>query len=231
MPGGLFPPDMNESSLSLALLDLLPVILSGLGMFLIARLIARLDRNCGHLASLGFLLITLGGIFNALWKLIISTTELHSPVLKNSLLILLAPGFVLMAWALWKTFHSGPSGTPVWVVPVIIIVVGCGAAAISALSKGGQRWFVILLGLVTSGNAAVSLLLAWQARRRGLRRVTALFLFNFGLVFLQAGTAWMLHQMVAVSWLEPIINTLAWAAFAYAAWQLEQNFPPRTTGL
>ena len=219
---------MESLSIPLALLNLLPVMLSGWGMFFIARLIARLDRNCGHLASLSFLLVTLGGIFNALWKLIVSVTELHSPVLKNSLLILLAPGFVLMAWALWKTFHSGPSGTPVWVVPVIIIVVGCGAAAISALSKGGQRWFVILLGLMTSGNAAVSFLLAWQAQRRGLRRVTALFLFNFGLVFLQAGTAWMLHQTVALSWLEPIINTLAWAAFASAAWQLEQSVLQRS---
>ena len=213
---------MESLSIPLALIDLLPVILSGLGMFLIARLITRLDRNCGHLASLGFLLVTLGGLFNTLWKLILVTTELHSPVLKHSLLILLAPGFVLMAWAIWKTFHSGPSGTPVWVVPVILIVVGCGAAAISALSKGGQRWFFILLGLMTIGHATTSFLLAWQARRRGLRPVAALFLVSFGLVFLQAGTAWMLRQMVAMSWLEPIINTLGWATFAYAAWQLEQ---------
>lgn len=213
---------MESLSIPLALADLLPVILSGLGMFLIARLVARLDRNCGHLASLGFLLVTLGGTFQALWKLILATTELHSPVLKHSRLILLAPGFILMAWALWKTFHSGPSGTPVWVVPVIIIVVGCGAAAISALSKGGQRWFFILLGLMTIGNVTTSFLLAWQARRRGLSQVAALFLFNFGLVFLQAGTAWRLHQTVVLSWMEPIINTLAWAAFASAAWQLEQ---------
>ena len=212
---------MELLSIPLALLDLFPVILSGLGMYLIARLIARLDRNCGHLASLGFLLVTLGGTFSVLWKLILVTTELHSPVLKHSRLILLAPGFVLMAWAIWKTFHSGPSGTPVWVAPVILIVVGCGAAAISALSKGGQRWFFILLGLLLIGNAVTSFLLAGQAQRRGLRQVAALFLCNFGLVFLQAGTAWMLQQTLAWPWLEPIIGTLAWAAFAYAAWQLE----------
>ncbi len=222
---------MESPSIPFALVDLLPVIFSGLGMFLIARLIARLDRNCGHLASLGFLLVTLGGIFNVLWKLILVTTELHSPVLKNSRLILLAPGFVLMAWALWKTFHSGPSGTPVWVVPVIIIVLGCGGAAISALSKGGQRWFFILLGLMALGNATTSLLLAWQAQRRGLLRVAALFLFNFGLVLLQAGTVGLFPQTVALSWSEPTLNTLAWAAFAYAAWQLEQSVLKRTTGL
>ncbi len=213
---------MASFSLPLALVDLLPVILSGLGMFLLARLVRRLDRNCGHLASLGFLLVTLGGLGNLLWKLLLVTTELHSPMLKHSRLILLAPGFVLMAWALWKTFYSGPSGTPVWVVPVIIIVVGGGAAAISALSKGGQRWFFILLGLLTIGNATISLLLLWQAQRRGLQAVVALLLLNFGLLLLQAGTAWTLQQTVTLSWLDPGIGTLAWAAFAYAAWQLEQ---------
>ncbi len=213
---------MESLSLLLALLDLLPVTLAGLGIFWLARLLARLDRSCGQLASLSFWLITLGGVGHALWKLLLVTNALHSPVLKHSRLILLAPGFVLLAWAIWKTFHSGPSGTPVWVAPVILIVVGCGAAAISALSKGGQRWFFILLGLTTTGNAITSLMLAAQAQRRGLSQAAVLFLFNFGLVFAQAGTAWRLHQTVGLSWLDLLLNTLAWAAFAYAVWQLEQ---------
>jgi hypothetical protein len=213
---------MESLPLPLALEDFLPVILSGLGMFFLARLIVRLDRNCGHLASLGFLLITLGGFFKALWKLILAATDLHIAVLNNSLFIFMAPGFVLMAWAIWKTFNSGPGGTPVWVVPVIIIVVGGGAAAISALSKGGRRWFFILLGVTTVASVTAGLLLAWQAWRRGLQLVALLFAFNLVTILFQASLVRLPHQTVALLWIEQINNTISWAAFAYAAWDLER---------
>jgi hypothetical protein len=214
---------METPSLPLAIEGFLVVLLSGLGTFFIARLIARLDRNCGQLASLGFLLITLGGAFHASGKLIFALTELYSPVLYHTRWALVMPGFVLLAWAIWKTFHSGPSGTPVWVVPVIIIVIGGGAAAISALSKGGERWFYILLGLLLSAATATSFLLAWQAWHRGWTWLAALFFFHVVTIFLQAGLVRLPQQTVRLQWLEQFDHTLSWAAFAYAAWQLEQR--------
>jgi hypothetical protein len=214
---------METPSLPLAIEDFLSVVLSGIGLFFIARLIARLDRNCGHLASLGFSLIALGGLSHAIGALIFALTELYSSALYHTQWILLAPGFVLTAWAIWKTFHSGPSGTPVWVVPVIIIVIGCGAAAISALSKGGERWFSILLGLMLVAAAVTSSLLAWQAWRRGLKLLTALFIFHVVMIGVQSGLARLATQTVFIQWIEQINSTFAWAAFAYAAWQLEQS--------
>lgn len=214
---------MEMPTIPLTIEGFLPVILSGLGMFFVARLIARLDRNCGQLASLGFLLVLLGNLSNALWKLTLVLTELHLPVLHHTQWVLLAPGLVLMAWATWKTFHSGPSGTPVWVVPVIVIVVGCGAAAVSALSKGGRRWFFILLGLMMVAQLATVMLLLWQAWRRGFSRVAALLFFTLMTIALQAGLAIWHEQSTGWQWIEQINSTLAWAAFAYAAWQLEQS--------
>lgn len=213
---------MEMPTIPLAVVDFLPVILSGLGMFFIARLITRLDRNCGRLASLGFLLVTLGGLLNAIGKLIFALTELHAPVLQHSRFMLLAPGLVLLAWAVWKTFHSGPGGTPVWVVPVIIIVVSCGAAAISALSKGGQRWFFILLGLATVANTVAGSLLMWQALRRGLTLLGILFVFHLVTILFQASLVYLPNQTIALQWIEQMNNTVSWAAFAYAAWELEQ---------
>lgn len=192
-------------------------------MFFVARLIARLDRNCGHLASLGFVLITLGGVLQALWKLILATTQLNIPVLNHSLLMLAAPSFVLLAWALWNTFHRGYSGTPVWVVPVIVIVVGCGAAAINALSKGGQRWFYILLGLMGITRTALLLLLTWQAWQRGLRIAASLFLVYLVVISLQTSLSQILSPSLTLQWVEQINITLAGGMFAYAAWQLEQS--------
>lgn len=214
---------MEMPSVPLAIEAFIPVILLGLGMFFIARLLARLDRNCGHLASLGFVLITLGGLLQALWKVILATTGLNIPVLNHSLPILIAPGFVLVAWALWNTFYRGPSGTPVWVVPVIIIVVGCGAAAINALSKGGQRWFYILLGLVMLAQTATALLLAWQAWQRDLQPTASLFIFYLIIVIAQSGIVQMLPSSIILLWIEQISATVAYGAFAYGAWQLEQT--------
>ncbi len=221
---------METLTILLALADLVAVTLFALGMFLIARLITRLDRNCGQLASLGFLLIALGSFSKNIWKFVFAATELNIPVLNNSRLILLAPGLVLMAWAIWKTFNSGPGGTPVWVAPVIIIVVGCGTAAVSALSKGGRRWFFILLGLAVVANLAVVGLLIKQAKSRGLNQAAALFAFAFVMILLQAGLALWPEKSRLWQWGEQLINLLSWGAFASAAWQLERSVFNRNHG-
>ncbi len=218
---------MEMPSVPLALEAFLPVLLLGWGLFFLARLIARLDRNCGPLASLGFLLITLAGFLHALWKLIWATTELNIPVLNHSLLILSTPGFVLMAWALWNTFHRSSSSTPVWVVPVIVIVIGCGAAAINALSKGGQRWFYILLGLTLLAQTAMALLLAWQAWQRGLPLVALLFLVYLVVVTAQSGWLRLRPPSLALQWIEQINSTLVGGIFAYAVWHLGQTIAKR----
>ena len=218
---------MEMPSVPLALEAFLPVIFLGWGLFLLARLIARLDRNSGQLASLGFLLITLAGFLQSLWKLILATTELNIPVLNHSLLILSAPGFVLLAWALWGTFHRSASGTPVWVVPVIVIVIGCGAAAINALSKGGQRWFYILLGLTLLAQTATALLLAWQAWQRELPLVALLFLVYLVVVTVQSGWLRLRPPSLALQWIEQINSTLVGGIFAYAVWHLLQRITKR----
>jgi hypothetical protein len=214
---------METPTIPLAFADLVAVALSALGTFLIARLLTRLDRHCGQLASLGFWLIALGGLSKNLWMFVFVATELNVPVLNNSRLILLAPGFVLMAWAIWKTFNSGPGGTPIWVVPVIIIVVGCGAAAVSALSKGGRRWFFILLGLTVVANLAVVGQLIKQATSKGLYQATALFAFAFVMIVAQAGLASLPEKNNLWQWSERLIHLLSWGAFAFAAWQLERS--------
>lgn len=217
---------MEMPSVPLALEAFLPILLLGWGLFFLARLISRLDRHCGQLASLGFLLITLAGVLQSLWKLILATTKLNILVLNHSLLILSAPGFVLLAWALWSTFHRSTSSTPVWVVPVIVIVIGCGAAAINALSKGGQRWFYILLGLTLLGQAATALLLAWQAWQRGLPLVALLFLVYLVVVTVQSG--WLRRPpSLALQWIEQINSTLVGGIFAYAVWHLGQRITKR----
>lgn len=214
---------MEMPSVSLALATFLPVLCFGVGLFLLAHLVIQLDRNCGHLAALGFLLITLGGFLQALGRLTLALTGLHVAVLQHSWLIFAAPGFVLLAWALWNTFHPGPSGTPVWVVPVIIIVVGCGGAAITALSKGGQRWFYILLGLLGLARTGMLLLLMRQAWQRHLSTIALLFVICLLVVSLQTSLLSWLPAARSGQWIEQISSTLAGGLFAYAAWRLQQH--------
>lgn len=220
---------MEKLTLPLALGAFLPVFLAGWGMFVLARLLARLDRNCGHLASLGFLFVTLGGFLYAGWKLVLAAAGWDLAVLRHSLFILFAPGFVLVAWAIWNTFQRSSSGTPVWVVPVIVIVVGGGAAAISALSRGGQRWFYILLGLTALAHSATALLLAWQAARRGVQLATFLLVIYWLMISAQFGLLRLPVLPIAWQWMEQLTSTIAWGAFAYAAWQLERRITRRAT--
>lgn len=218
---------MEMPSVSLALISFLPVLFLGIGLFFLAQLVLQLERNCGHLAALGFLLITLGGGLHTFWKLTLALTGLHVAVLHHSLLIFAAPGFVLLAWACWKVFYPGPSGTPVWVVPVIIVVIGCGGAAITALSKGGQQWFYMLLSLLVLARTAAVLLLVWQAQQRGLLLVTGLFL---AYLVLASGQTSLLLRFAATptwQWIEQGCSTVASVLFAYAAWQLRHRITKR----
>ena len=93
---------MTEYTVSLALFDFVPVICSGIGLFFITRMIARLDANSGKVAYLAGTLIVLGGLSKATWKLIFTSSGTDIAWMNDMLFIFLAPGFTLLSWALWN---------------------------------------------------------------------------------------------------------------------------------
>ena len=220
-----------EGQFALALEDFIPVVLSATGLFFIARKVSAVDSGLGRLAVLGFFLIALGGFAKAAWKLIFALTGLDLVWLDNSLFILLAPGFILLTWALlWegRLLQGRERPRSFWVVPLGLTAAVAAAALLLLATAGGRAWFFQLLGVTTVANFTAGYLLIRQAAARQLQFVALLFARNLLLTLGLAGMARIPDQTVGLQWIEQIVNTFSQGAFAYAAWRLYRFFSPRT---
>lgn len=216
---------MTEYSLALALQNFMPVILSTAGLLLLAQMIAATYPAAGRLAQLAVLLIAIGGLLKALWKLTMALSASDVPLFSQSLFPLLAPGFTALTWALWLSqwvARPPQRALLVWGPPLLLSGLVCGAALATALLAAGRAWVFVLLSLVSVANIVMSLLLVAQAWRQGLHLASLLFGLNLiGTFALSAITA-IPNKSVALHWTEQGVATLVGAAICYAAWQLDR---------
>ena len=216
-----------EYTISLALVDFIPVIFSAIGVFLIAQMIARLDRTSGRVGYLAAGLITLGGLTKAVWKLVIAATGYDIAGLDDLLFVFLGPGFTLLAWALWNAqLIMTDKAIPrrVWLRPLAVIALfGFGAISARIFQPEARYWVYILLTLTTFANLAAGILLIRQAKQQNLNLAVGLFIFNLLAVFALSGLARVPEQTIALQWVEELLNVLAQGAFAFAAWRLGQE--------
>jgi hypothetical protein len=217
------PIHFMEYSIPMALEDFLPVALSAFGFFLIAKTLAGKQASVGQLAWLGAALIVSGGFSKALWKLVIAASGSDLVVLREALFPLMGPGFVMMAWALWRGLKERKfTAAQIWAVPLALSALALASAGYLAMTQANRRWSLLLLVVTTLGNVLTSGQLIWNAWRRDARPAAALFLYNVLTIFLQARLA-RLEQTIALQWLEQLNNTLSWAAFALAVWLWRRN--------
>ncbi|MFC1466365.1 MAG: hypothetical protein ACFLMY_16100 [Candidatus Brachytrichaceae bacterium NZ_4S206] len=222
---------MNEYTIPLALQDFMPVALSSAGLFFLAEMIARTDRGAGRIALLGAWLIMLGGGLKAAWKLNMAISGNDIAWMSNALFVLLAPGFTLMACALWAAqaqMRGRPLGFNVSVMALGISGVFLAVAAVLGIAvPAGSAWKFTLLGVTTVANFVLSALCIVQAFRMGKRDVAVLFIVNIVAIIILQGLARIPQQTIPLQWTEQIINTLSSAAFAYAAWKLSRETQAR----
>lgn len=214
-----------DYTLSLALVDFLPVAFTAVGMFFVARMVWHTGQAQGQMAMLGAGLIVAGGFLKAAWKLIMAATQGGRDIrwLDNSLFILMAPGFVLMSAAVWCAVRAvrGRTLGPVWPAPLITIaLMFAGSLALALRNPGSPAWERILLGVMVLATVVTSTLLIVFAFRQRMPFMGALFVVNLVGVFVLNGLARMDHQTIALQWLEESINTVSWLAFAFAAWRV-----------
>lgn len=205
-------------TLPLAIEDYLPVILFAVGLYFIAKMIYERNEICGKLAFLGGFLITLGGFFKASWKLVQALGGADIPFLNNSLFVLLSSGFILLAWALWKSRKS-KSGN-VWLVPIILIVVSLGIASYFGFVKESRAWFFILLGITSLANLILLLQLIFRSYQNKLWLAIALYFVNLIVIFALSASA---DQSVTFQWIKQGITTISQACFAFASYLLYQK--------
>lgn len=214
--------------LTLAIQNYMPVVFSALGLFWIARMINRTDAAASRLAFVGVGLIVLAGALKAAWKLVMSLSRIDVPLFSQALFPLIAPGFTLVAWAL---FASGGARSPVrrgiglWLPPVAVSVVVLGLALLLALTQPGRTWVFVLIGASTAANVALAALLIRRAWRQSNVLAAGLFALNLVITFALSGIAGMPNKPLEVHWVEQIISTISNAGFAWAAWMVAHAQP------
>lgn len=147
---------MYNYSLSLALFDFFPVILSGLGWYWLSHWVALKAPEYRRILIVGATLVVLGGLSKVSWKLIIALSGTAIEFLNNNLFLLMTPGFALIVASIWRATPgavSRPARDPLiygglaltLLIPIVI-----------ALSTDHPRgWFLALVGLTTLFNCLI----------------------------------------------------------------------------
>lgn len=216
---------MTEYTVALALEDYIPVILSSIGLFFVSRMVGRVDGRLGQMATIGWLLITIGGLLKATWKLLMALSNTQTDIvwMDKGMFVWMAAGFTLVAFAVWfmSEARGGKRPQRVWLGPGAVLGLSLAAILFTGFPDPAvNSWRFILLGVMTIGNVVLVVLLIQQARRLGLNKMALLFLVNIVIVFILSGLARIPNQTIPLQWTEQLLNTFAQGAFAFAAWKL-----------
>ncbi len=215
----------QQHSLSLALVSFLPVLLSAFGLFVIARMLKHKNEIIGELAFTGALLMTAGNLLGAVAKLLNATKGTDPEGMSRAAFLLLAPGAVCLAWALWQGLRDGAakvSGGPVWLTPLFLNAGLLALTAATKLVRGGRAWVVLLLTVLAVAGIAAGVQLARRALQQQQIVVAGLFLLSLVMSLT-------LHRMgndgssaEAAEWAKQVSNLIAQSALAFAAYKLSQ---------
>ena len=226
---------MAEFTLSLALVDFLPVLCTAIGLIYIIRLISSVLPAQGRIAFIGGLLVIAGGVFRAIWKLLmaLSSGALDVNWMENSLFIFMTPGYVMFAWSIWQLSRSlhRKRAFHAWMMPSILIVLVMGISySLSIALPASLAWKRILLSVTVLANVLSGILLIRLAFRKNLVQAGWLFIVNLIGVLVLNGLARLPDQPVRIHWIAEGINLVAWLAFAVAAWSIYQSMRANSGG-
>ena len=223
---------METYTLGLALEDFIPVIFSSIGLYFVSRMVRNVDARLGQMATIGFILVSIGGFLKATWKLTMAATNTQVNIawFDKGMFMWMSVGFTLLAFALWfmSEIRSGKRQPGrIWLGPSVVL----GLSLVAILFTGFpdltvNTWRFILLGVMTIGNVVMVVLLIQQARYSNLNKMAWLFLANIVIVFVLSGLARMPDQSIPLQWTEQLLNTFGQGAFAYAAWKLAGIIAP-----
>ena len=202
-------------SVPLALVDFLPVILSALGLFALARWAGLEGAPYRQAGFLGAALVITGGTIKALWKLIIASSGVDIPWMASQLFWFMSPGFVFLAWVALAKANGGRSifGNA-WIAPALVAFLALGAAwlrpAVTGRSSG------ILLAVMSAASLVLTLVVLRACLQAGLKLQAGALAMNIALTFLLVRLA-RKDQTVLLQWCEETNNVLAQGALFFAA--------------
>jgi hypothetical protein len=197
----------DDVTVALAAEDYVPVLLTIAAVTLLAR--GAPTRR--PFALLGAVLIAIGGLSKATWKLLVVTLGNDHPILADALFPLLGTGFMLLSWALLRRVPA--------VVPAVLVVGALGAAV-----AVGDTWPCLILTILGATALAVALI-RHPARTATTTTFAALWLTGQYALGPLAAKA---NQTLTLQWVEQGANTAAQACLLVAACRL--SAPPPAAG-
>ena len=214
-----------EYTFSLALLDYLPVILTATGLTAIVRMVSHINGLQGKVASIGAVLTVGGGTFRATWKLLMAASNGTRDIfwLEDGLFVLMAPGYILLAWSVWQTVRTvqGKRSLHAWYPPFVIIVVMFLISIFLFITQpDSPAWERVLLSIMVLATLITGIFLILFAFRQKLHVAGWLFIFNLAGIFILNGLARIGDQTIPLQWIEESVNTISWLAFTIAANQI-----------
>jgi len=210
-------------TLALALQDFVPVFLTLLALIWITRIIFSMDQRSGLVGIIGSSLVILGGLLKAISKLLWVISGDLILWMENSLFVLMAPGFGLLAWAIWtgqKSSFRGIETKYVFQVPIVFVLLVGGGTAIFGFSSEERAWFFALLTLVVIMSSMMLILLSRHAWNRRLKSTAYLFLVYLVLTLVLNGMARTPSPSIGVEWTKQLLNTAAATILTIASWQM-----------
>lgn len=140
---------MNGITVSMAIVDFIPVVLFFLAAIILQRdLYSKLSKGAFALLASGSIMVFTGGFYKALWKFLYALNICDFVALDQAFFPLQGPGFVFVFLALTRLFKKkNNSGSALAVVPVaytsnlvfiILQVVGCAGIQFSMARLAGK---------------------------------------------------------------------------------------------
>jgi len=215
---------MHRYTLGLALFDYLPVIMAGIGIWLICRYCAALGNRSGAWIIIIPLIATSGGFLKATWKMIVVITGNNIQWLSDQLFFFIAAGYVMLAAAVVLSLRADAAGRSLaagwWKLPAAIAAVIIVSALILRVTYDQRYWSTLLLVTMSIANLIFALRLI--AHSFDKRNWLSLFGFSANLVISYAlvGLARIEEQTLELQWVEEILNLAAMSLLTFAAWNL-----------
>jgi len=211
-----------EHTLSLALVDFLPVFFTAIGLVYIARMVSHLSQPHGQAAYVGAVLTVAGGFFKALWKTFMASSGgvIDITWMEDGLFVWMAPGYVLLLWSVWQVVRSVNSKKALnaWIVPfVFATIMFAGSFYLYTSDPSSPAWERVLLSVMVLATVVTGVLLIVFGFRQKMPLAGWLFIVNLVGIFLLNGLARMDAQTIALQWIEEAINAVSWLCFAIAA--------------
>ena len=222
-------------TLSLAVVDFLPVLFTAFGLMYVARMIHHINKPHGQAAFVGAFLTVTGGLLKAVWKLLMASSggKININWMEAGLFVWMAPGYTLLLWAVWQTVRgvNNKKMLNAWTLPLVFIVIIFASSFYLHVSKPDSlAWERVLLSVMVLATVITGLLLIVFGFRQKLPLAGWLFVVNLVGVFLLNGLARIDEQTIVLQWIDESINAMAWLCFAVAARQLFQ-YAKKTFGV